>query len=216
MKDDEAQNVRVLRSVRHPDYNETNRLNDIALLQLEQDIEFTGKDFILTLLSVFFNVIFILFPCFIQLDRIRPICLPRSYPIRTQNFVDYNPLIAAWLRQAPVTQNTIDTPTENVMRDWQITIIENAKCRKQYKSRSESILDNKFDDRVMCADNINAGQSECKADAGLMQPIFNTKSGTFSFYQTGILAHGIGCKSTGVPVVYTRVQYFIDWIEKNM
>lgn len=102
------------------------------------------------------------------------------------------------------------------MRDWQLTILDNAECRKQYKSKSISILNNQFDEKILCADNINAGQNECKADAGLMQPIFNPKARSFPYYQTGILAHGIGCKSVGVPVVYTRVQHFIDWIEKNI
>lgn len=102
------------------------------------------------------------------------------------------------------------------MRDWQLVILDNAECQKQYKARSTSILNNQFDEKILCADNINAGQDECKTDAGLMQPMFNPKARSFSFYQTGILAHGIGCKSVGVPVVYTRVQHFIDWIEKNI
>lgn len=153
---------------------------------------------------------------FFHSDRISPVCLPLRDPIRSQSFVDYTPFIAAWLRRVPANKNSINIPSQNVMRDWQLTILNNAKCQKQYKSRSKSILNNQFDDKVLCADNINAGQDECKADAGLMQPIFNPKARSFSYYQTGILAHGIGCKSTGVPVVYTRVQSFIDWIEKNI
>lgn len=106
--------------------------------------------------------------------------------------------------------------TQNPMRDWQLTILDNKICQKQYKAKSKPIFNNRFDDSIMCADNINAGQSECQADAGLMQPIFNPNLRTFSFYQTGIVAHGIGCKAIGLPVVYTRVQHYIDWIETNI
>lgn len=142
--------------------------------------------------------------------------MPIAEPIRSQNFVEYTPFIAAWFRNAPANKNAIDIPAPNVMRDWQLTILSNAQCQKQYKARSKSILNNQFDDKIMCADNINAGQNECKTDNGLMQPIFNVKSRSFSYYQTGIVAHGIGCKSTGLPVVYTRVQHFIDWIVAEM
>lgn len=153
---------------------------------------------------------------FFHVDRIRPVCLPLREPIRSQNFVEYTPFVAAWLRQAPVNKDTSTNPPQNVMRDWQLTILDNAECRKKYKSKSTSILNNQFDEKILCADNINAGQKECQADAGLMQPMFNPKARSFSYYQTGILTHGIGCKSVGVPVVYTRVQHFIEWIEKNI
>lgn len=102
------------------------------------------------------------------------------------------------------------------MRDWQLTVLDNKECRKQYKSRSKTPLINHFDNSVICVDNIDAGKNDCRADSGLMQPIFNPKFRSFSFYQIGILAHGIGCKSNRLPIVYTRVQHFIDWIEKNI
>lgn len=102
------------------------------------------------------------------------------------------------------------------MRDWQLTILNNVQCQKHYKSKHQTTLINQFDDKIMCADNINAGQDECKTDAGLMQPIFDAKTRGFLYYQTGILAHGIGCKSNGLPVIYTRVQHYIDWIVKSV
>lgn len=102
------------------------------------------------------------------------------------------------------------------MRDWQLTILNNTQCQMEFEAKNSSILNNKFDDSIMCADNINAGQDECHTDAGLMQPLFNQAARTSSFYQTGIVAHGIGCKSLGVPVVYTRVQHYIGWIKENL
>lgn len=213
--DDKIQDVKVQRFIRHPDYNETNRLNDLAILQLERDVEFTGKKEF-TLQSNCEVIIFIFYSNFYFIERIRPVCLPLREPIRSQNFIDYTPFIAAWLRNAPANKSAINGNANNVMRDWQLTVIDNKECRKQYKARSKTILNNKFDNSVMCADNIDAGQAECQSDAGLMQPIFNPKVRSFPFYQTGILSHGIGCKSNGMPVVYTRVQHYIDWIEKNI
>lgn len=45
-KDDQVQEVKISRNVQHPDYNESNYVNDIAILQLERDVQFTGKVFI--------------------------------------------------------------------------------------------------------------------------------------------------------------------------
>lgn len=136
--------------------------------------------------------------------------------VRNRDFTNFTPFIAAWLRPEPsnqnktnasIVENVLPVPSRNLMRDWQIAVLDNDKCQNAYKGINES---------VMCADNRDAGKDDCFADAGLMQPLINEKVGTFSYYQTGIVAHGIGCSSTITPVLYTRVQSFIDWIEKNL
>lgn len=139
--------------------------------------------------------------CF-KKDRIRPICLPMNEPIRSQNFVGYTPFVAAWML-TPDAVRAADH-SKNIMRDWQVTILENADCKKQFDH---------FRNDVMCAKVIDGGESKCHSESGLMQPIFNQQTRTFLHYQTGILAYGSGCQTSNLPAVYTRVQNFIDWIQ---
>lgn len=41
--DQRVQDIKVIRSEQHPDYNEQTKMNDIAILYLERDVKFTGK-----------------------------------------------------------------------------------------------------------------------------------------------------------------------------
>lgn len=150
----------------------------------------------------------------IHKDRIRPICLPLTESLRSRDFVNYTPFIAAWLR----TQNAYKTSNQvpNVMRDWQLIVLSNAECKERFDSQRKLISDKQFGENVMCAAALSVGQMKCQSDSGLMQPIYNHKFHTFSYYLTGIPSYGISCQATNTPTVYSRVQYFIDWIQEKV
>ncbi|KAG6451336.1 venom protease [Manduca sexta] len=56
--------------IRHEQYDYIIKDNDIAILVLEKEVEFS--------------------------DLIRPICLPKTSELRSMTFEDYNPLVAGW------------------------------------------------------------------------------------------------------------------------
>lgn len=210
VNDRHIQDVKVIRSELHPNYDSRDRTNDIAILYLDRDVNFTGKQHKVFQRNSFDAHNFLS----IRKDRIRPICLPLNESIRNRDFVNYTPFIAAWLR----TQNPYRTSNQspNVMRDWQLIVLSNADCKEQFKRQKKLISEKQFDESVMCAAPINVGQMKCQSDSGLMQPIYNHKLRTFSYYLTGILSYGISCQEGNTPAVYSRVAHFIDWIQEKV
>ncbi|XP_075984691.1 venom serine protease Bi-VSP-like [Anticarsia gemmatalis] len=62
--------VLIKQKIKHEQYSASAYTNDIAVLILERDVQFT--------------------------DLIRPICIPKDSEMRARSFEDYNPLIAGW------------------------------------------------------------------------------------------------------------------------
>ncbi|XP_055308152.1 venom protease-like [Sitodiplosis mosellana] len=70
--DDTVQNIGILRTKMHPDHNKRDGTNDIAILYLQHDAEFS--------------------------NHVRPICIPTNEPFRSRSFVGEKPFIAGWGR----------------------------------------------------------------------------------------------------------------------
>ncbi|XP_058117069.1 phenoloxidase-activating factor 2-like isoform X2 [Anopheles coustani] len=67
----------------------------------------------------------------------------------------------------------------------------------------------------LCAGGV-PGKDTCKGDGGspLVCPIPNGKQ--HHYYQTGLVAWGIGCGENGIPGVYANVAKFRGWIDQHM
>lgn len=81
----------------HENFETTTKINDIAIVHLARDVEFTGQLKIFVF-GIFFekNLISrkLLFP--FDADRIRPICLPTSEDMQNRNYVGNMPFVGKY------------------------------------------------------------------------------------------------------------------------
>ncbi|KAF8789261.1 Serine protease nudel like protein [Argiope bruennichi] len=69
-------------------------------------------------------------------------------------------------------------------------------------------------DRWLCAGLKEGGRDACQGDSG--GPLMCLFGDGFSWYIAGIISGGNGCGRPQTPGMYTRVVYFLDWINQIM
>lgn len=124
--------------------------------------------------------------------------------------VDSNPFVAGWGRLEEGGRSS------NILQQLQINVLDNAVCKEQYRLQGKLISERQFGDAILCAGNLAGGQDSCQGDSGgpLVLPIFANEQ--FPIYQIGIVSYGIGCARMNTPGIYTRVQFFVDWIQAKI
>ncbi|XP_069361908.1 uncharacterized protein [Maniola hyperantus] len=174
--------VLIKNKIKHEEYNPKAFTNDIALLVLQNDVQFT--------------------------DLIKPICIPMESNLRSMNFEDYNPFIAGW------GDLEFRGPKATRLQVLQLPVVSNDFCKQAYNAYKAQVID----DRVLCAGFKKGGKDSCQGDSGgpLMQPIYNSETLKFYFYQIGVVSFGKKCAEAGFPGVYTRVTNFVPWLQQNM
>jgi len=92
-----------------------------------------------------------------------------------------------------------------ILRKVKVPILGNQSC-SQFK------LEN---DIQICAGGVK-GKDSCNGDSG--GPLVYKELSDDPWYQTGIVSFGFGdeCGSSNVPGVYTRVEAYLSWIDKNL
>nr|KAF7429288.1 hypothetical protein H0235_005686 [Vespula pensylvanica] len=65
----------------------------------------------------------------------------------------------------------------------------------------------------ICAGYPEGGRDACQGDSGGPLLCMNP-SVDLSYYVAGIVSHGEGCGRPGKPGIYTKVSYFVDWINQ--
>lgn len=148
---------------------------------------------------------------FFSIDFVRPICLPIFEPYINHKFVDISPFVVGFGR---VGDPKTLAPISDKLKQVQVPIIENNKCKEYYERLGKGAVDT-FDDRVLCAGGIR-GEGTCVDDDGgpLMQPMRD--NGTFAYYQIGIVSYAPVCGERNVPTIYTRIQHYADWIKEHV
>lgn len=96
IEDEHRADVQIKRVDIHEDYIKVPKINDIAVVHLARDVEFTGKLnydlFTASERSKFFSSISIV-DLIHYIDRIAPICLPTSEELQSENFVGRMPFV---------------------------------------------------------------------------------------------------------------------------
>lgn len=86
--------------------------------------------------------------------KIRPICIPFSEPLRSQNFDDYLPFLAGW----GLTEESGNS--SNVLIEIQTEVVSNEVCRRNYTSIGRIVSGEQFDATVLCT--FAQGKDSCK------------------------------------------------------
>ncbi|GFT26137.1 serine protease nudel [Nephila pilipes] len=69
-------------------------------------------------------------------------------------------------------------------------------------------------DRWLCAGFVQGGRDACQGDSG--GPLMCLSEDGLSWYIAGIISGGTGCARPHTPGMYTRVVYFLEWINQVM
>ncbi|XP_044256879.1 proclotting enzyme-like [Tribolium madens] len=128
-------------------------------------------------------------------QQIRPICLPTV----GNDFAGHTGTVIGWgsLRESG--------PQPSVLQEVNIPIWSNRDCKLKYGPAAPGGIV----DHMLCAGQ--AARDSCSGDSG--GPLM-VNSGKWT--QVGIVSWGIGCGKGQYPGVYTRVEKFLPWINKNL
>lgn len=106
---------------------------------------------------------------------------------------------------------TENRTASEVLLHVKLSVVPVEKCRENYKSFAQ------IDYKQMCAGGKD-GMDSCLGDSGgplQSVTLYNDKDARF--VQFGIVSFGLKiCGVEGYPGVYTRVDYYINWILNSM
>lgn len=194
-----TENMKVAKVIIHEEFRKANLYNDMALLVLVRLI-----------LTKFFNKILTDFSIKfyqekpLQIDEhVDVVCLPPQ----NQNF-DYSEcVVAGWGKDDFGSAGK----RQVILKKVEVPAVPHNKCQDLLQ---KTRLGNRFKlhESFMCAGE--EGRDACTGDGGaaLMCPL---QKGVNQYYQAGIVAWGIGCK-TETPGVYVNVPQFRYWIDQQM
>ncbi|XP_076362557.1 phenoloxidase-activating factor 2-like isoform X2 [Tachypleus tridentatus] len=133
--------------------------------------------------------------------HVQTVCLPSE----TQVFEGQTCWVTGW------GKDEFKGRFRNVMKQVSLPVIKNSYCQKQLRRTRLGV---NFDlyPGFICAGG-GQGEDSCKGDGG--GPLVCPRSNN-TYVLAGIVSWGIGCKESGNPGVYVRVQNYIDWIHKNL
>lgn len=136
--------------------------------------------------------------------HISEICLPNSDQISNQQ----NCFATGWGKNNFGKQGSYQV----ILKKIQLPIIEQKQCQSNLRTTrlgQHFLLHYSF----ICAGG-RPGQDTCTGDGGspLVCPYKNESN---RYYQTGIVAWGIGC-GNNIPGVYVNVALFRNWIDRQM
>lgn len=170
----------------HENYNPSQFTSDIAMLTLSRSAE--------------------------NLPGVHPICLPWQSDQRSKSYINSTPFVAGW------GALYFNGPTSTNLQLVTVPVVDNSNCARVFASRAV------IDERIVCAGYPNGQKDACSGDSGgpLMLGIGYTRGGAtggiirLQFQLIGIVSYGFRCAQAGYPGVYTKVTYFLPWIQKNL
>ncbi|RWS11157.1 serine proteinase stubble-like protein [Dinothrombium tinctorium] len=156
--------------------------NDIALLRLEQSVEYS--------------------------DHIVAICLPPTGDPLNANFYEgFRGTVTGWGWLRDENNNSDKAEHATILQKVTLPIVSNEICTQWYHYKGKTIV---VSSRQFCAGFEDGGKDACRGDSGGPMLMKNSTTNTYSVI--GIVSAGIGCALPQLPGLYTRVNAYTDWI----
>ncbi|XP_073993120.1 trypsin-1-like isoform X2 [Rhodnius prolixus] len=132
---------------------------------------------------------------------VRTACLPEP---GNATYSGMDGIVAGWGRQKE------NGPTSLVLRKVTLPLLSREECATGYGYCAKKILTTNF-----CAGLPKGKKDACQGDSG--GPIHLNNTGAINHMELiGIVSWGRGCGRPNYPGVYTRVDKYIPWIEKQI
>ncbi|CAG2167924.1 unnamed protein product [Oppiella nova] len=137
---------------------------------------------------------------FNKTSNIAPVCLPDSH-WHQRDYTNQMVQLVGW------GTTSAGGRTSDILRQVQVPIITNKDCARSYNALMVT-------SKQMCAGYAAGKRDSCQGDSG--GPMTMQLDGREGRYvQIGITSWGKGCAEPKYPGVYTKVSYYIDWIQSN-
>ncbi|KAJ3641627.1 hypothetical protein Zmor_028123 [Zophobas morio] len=156
----------------HPNSHPPSQYNDIALLKLDRQVQFS--------------------------DYIAPICLQVNRNLPNANFIS-----TGWGR------TELGGSQSYILMKVDLEYFPNEVCQRNYDDVAlESLSRGIVDDTQICAGSRQEEKDTCQGDSGGPLQIRDD-----ALYLVGITSFGKACGVVNSPAVYTRVSYYVPWVE---
>ncbi|KAJ8921902.1 hypothetical protein NQ315_008535 [Exocentrus adspersus] len=174
------QNFTVVRIIPHPSYAPPVKYHDIALLELDREVEFT--------------------------DYVKPACL------YTEKYRGETTMTATGWGKTGFSEES-----SSFLLKVSLDFVPHNECLTAFKKYSKRSLPNGIiEDTQICAGRVK-GKDTCQGDSGGPLQVINgdrTQVQPSKVYDIiGVTSFGKACALSAAPGIYTRVSYYVPWIE---
>ncbi|XP_037047744.1 phenoloxidase-activating factor 2-like [Bradysia coprophila] len=138
-------------------------------------------------------------------DNVNTICVPPP----NHSFDNERCFVTGWGKNERGRRGKYQTTLKKIS----LPIVPHDQCQDLFR---KTILGKYFrlDSKFICAGG-ELGIDTCDGDGG--SPLFcKIPNSVDSYYQSGIVSWGIGCKQSNIPAAYVDVSRYRDWIDKVM
>ncbi|XP_055518220.1 tissue-type plasminogen activator [Leucoraja erinacea] len=135
--------------------------------------------------------------------QVRPVCLPR----RGQRLADWMECeISGYGRETRILSPTDDHKYSKQLKAANVRLYPQSQCTPA-RLENRTVTGN-----MICAGDTVGTNDACKGDSG--GPLVCLEGDRMRLQ--GVISWGVGCGKKGVPGVYTKVQNYLDWMQKLM
>ncbi|KAL7646619.1 UNVERIFIED_CONTAM: hypothetical protein RMT77_001870 [Armadillidium vulgare] len=127
-------------------------------------------------------------------EFISPVCLPPRF----ETFETRRGIVVGWGTQK------VGGSSSNILREIAIPILRRRDCESRFSPNSITV-------NMFCASL--RGLDSCQGDSG---GPFMIQQSDSRWYVVGIVSWGIGCGHISLPGVYTKVNNYLDWIQRHI